>query len=95
MGNDTREKLKKNVAYVMEQEKLVSDKISQYIPKFTQSEIEIAKLIIEGKKLKDIIVLINKKHSNITCQRSKMRAKPNLKEGDNLRDAIIKRVTLK
>ena len=76
----------------MEQDKIIYDKLGKYIPEFTPSEIEIAKLIAEGKKIGEITEILNKKKSNITCQRTKMRVKLNLSKEDNLRDAILKRV---
>ena len=92
IGDRAQETLKKNVTYLMEQDKIIYDKLGKYIPEFTPSEIEIAKLIAEGKKIGEITEILNKKKSNITCQRTKMRVKLNLSKEDNLRDAILKRV---
>ena len=94
LGDRAQETLKKNVTYLMEQDKIVYDKIGEIIPEFTPSEIEIAKLIVKGKKIGDMIQILNKKKSNITCQRTKMRVKLNLSPEDNLRDAILKRVII-
>ena len=94
IGDSAREMLKKNVTYLVEQDKIVYDKIGELIPEFTPSEVEIAKLIVEGKKISEMISILNKKQSNITCQRTKMRVKLKLNEKDNLRDAILKRVII-
>ena len=94
IGDRAREMLKQNVIHLVEQDKIVYDKVGELIPEFTPSEVEIAKLIIEGKKIGDMISILDKKKSNITCQRTKMRVKLNLSTEDNLRDAILKRVNI-
>ena len=94
IGDGPREMLKKNVSYLMEQDKIVYDKIGELIPEFTPSEVEIAKLIVEGKRIVEMIPILMKKKSNITCQRVNMRVKLKLNAKDNLRDAILKRVAV-
>lgn len=87
-------KIRKDIAIIIKKENAEYDKIKKAIPEFTLSEIMIAKLIIEGEKMKKITEILDKKKSNITCQRSRMRNKLNLDETDNLREAIIKRISV-
>lgn len=92
MGKRAQEVLKKNVSYLVEQDQIMYGDIHLLIPEFTPSEVDIAKLVVEGKKLSEMTLILNKKKGNITCQRSKMRVKLKLNEKDILKDAILKRL---
>ena len=62
------------------------------IPDLTHSELEICRLIVQGKKLDDIARLLNKSTSNINTQRSNIRRKLELKAEDNLCDFIVSKI---
>ena len=62
--------------------------LSEVFPELTPSEIEICRLVILGKTLKEVCEILGKSESNITCQRSNIRKKIGLKPSDNLRQVL-------
>lgn len=81
-----------NIASFMRQQEINIDKISEAIPELTPSEIEIASLVLKEKKLKEICQLLGKSESNITCQRSNIRTKLGLAQGEDLLTALRQRM---
>ena len=45
--------------------------------------------MLQGYKLKEMCELLGKTESNVTCQRSNIRAKLGLKRGDDLRACLL------
>lgn len=90
IGTAASTAIKKNVAYILEQEKIDYENIEKALPMLTASEIEICRLILQGRKLREMSEILGKTPSNITCQRANIRAKLNLEKTDNLRDALLK-----
>lgn len=66
--------------------------IANMFPEFTQSEREICRLILQGKKMGDICLILNKNESNINSQRANMRKKLELKPSENLQKALQQRL---
>lgn len=66
--------------------------IANVFPEFTQSEREICRLVIQGKKLGDICLILNKNESNINSQRANMRKKLELKPSENFQKALQQRL---
>ena len=58
-------------------------------PSLTPSEVEICKLILIGKFLKEICFTLHKTPSNITSQRTHIRKKLNLAKQDDLRTSLM------
>lgn len=90
LGKESGQKLKRNVAYIIEQEKIDYDNLKNALPQLTASELEICCLVLQGRKLGDMVNILGKTPSNITCQRANIRSKLGLGKGDNLRDALLK-----
>lgn len=90
LGKESGQKLKRNVAYIIEQEKIDYDNLKKALPQLTASELEICCLVLQGRKLGDMVNILGKTPSNITCQRANIRSKLGLGKGDNLRDALLK-----
>ena len=61
-------------------------------PELTKSEIEICKLIIRDKSLKEICTILGKSKSNITCQRTHIRRKLGLQKNEDLKMALVSKV---
>lgn len=61
-------------------------------PELSPSELEICKLIVEGKKQSDICITLKKKESNITAQRTNIRRKLGLKPTEDLKEALLQRI---
>lgn len=66
--------------------------IAQAFPELTPSEREICRLILQGKKLGEICLILNKNESNINSQRANMRKKLGLKPTDNLQEQLEQRL---
>ncbi|MCB6994855.1 hypothetical protein LI089_00685 [Alistipes communis] len=61
---------------------------SQIFPELTPSEIEICRLVILGKGLKEVCRELSKVESNITSQRRHIRIKLGLQPSDNLKKSF-------
>ena len=59
----------------------------------TKSEIEICKLIIRDKSLKEICTILGKTKSNITCQRTHIRRKLGLQKNEDLKFILMNKLT--
>ncbi|MCR5076701.1 MAG: LuxR C-terminal-related transcriptional regulator [Prevotella sp.] len=80
-----------NIATIIHQREARVESLRAVLPELSTSEIEIAALIVSGKKLKDICLQLQKSESNITCQRSNIRKKLGLRPGDDLYTALTQR----
>lgn len=93
IGGEARENICRNVSYLLEQERIDYASLEQLLPMLTTSERAICKLILEGKKLKEMSILLDKTQSNISCQRSYIRAKLGLEQGEDLRKKLLELVS--
>jgi DNA-binding CsgD family transcriptional regulator len=93
IGPQAKENIRDNVARWIRQSQIDYERLSSLLPGLTVSEIEICKLILQDKKLKEIGQLLKKSESNITCQRANIRSKLGLNNGENLAEALRRRVT--
>lgn len=91
-GRRAEENIRDNVARYMRQSQIDYENIAQRLPELSPSEIEICRLILRDKKLKEISAILDKSQSNVTCQRTNIRAKLGLRRGDNLHEALRNRV---
>lgn len=66
--------------------------VAKTFPELTLSEVEIARLIIQGKKLKEICEILKKTENNITAHRGHIRKKLGLKPNENLQMALTERL---
>lgn len=66
--------------------------IDEAFPELTQSEKEICRLVLQGKKLGDICMILNKNESNINSQRANVRRKLGMKTGENLQEKLRERM---
>ncbi len=66
--------------------------IERTFPQFTPSEREICRLILQGRKLSEICLTLNKNESNINSQRANMRRKLGLQPSDNLQKQLQARM---
>lgn len=91
VGEKAEKNIRNKMRYLMEQEKIDYLRLNEKLPELTRSEIEICDLILRGYKLLEICYELNKTETNISSQRSHIRAKLGLAPKDNLRDALRKR----
>lgn len=66
--------------------------IKKALPELTPSEREICQLILQGKKLGEISIILNKTESNINTHRANMRRKLGLQPTDNLQEKLQERI---
>lgn len=90
--NILNDRAKRNLIRAMEM-KLASensnlDKLRRLFPDFTPTEIQVASLIIQGKKLGDICAATGKSENNVSTVRSHIRKKLNLGANDDLFEAL-------
>ena len=66
--------------------------LKKVFPMLTPSELEIAKLIVEGKTTGEICRALNKTKGNVGSQRTHIRIKLGLPAEDNLKEALMEKV---
>lgn len=92
LDKKTKHNLLANVEEYMRTRDTDLDTIAQVFPEFTPSEREICRLILQGQKLNNICMTLNKNESNISSQRANMRKKLGLKPSDNLQTVLQQRL---
>lgn len=92
VGKVAEKRILDNVAHYIRQSSIDFDKLHERLPELSASELEICTLILKEKKIKEISELLGKAHSNITCQRTNIRAKLGLQSGDNLLEVLRQRL---
>ena len=88
-GKEAQRNLQNNIAYWYEQSQIDYEHLDELFPSLSASELSICKLVLQGYKLKEMCELLGKTESNVTCQRSNIRAKLGLKRGDDLRACLL------
>lgn len=92
VGTVAERRILDNVALYVRQSSIEFDKLRERLPELSPSELEICALILKEKKLKEIIEILGKSRSNITCQRTNIRAKLAMQPKDNLLEVLKKRM---
>jgi len=89
LSMDTRRNIIDNVRQMIEQESIDYESLSKRLPTLARGEIEICKLILQGKSISEISTSLGKTVSNITCRRTNIRAKLGLKKEENLHEVLL------
>lgn len=92
LDNSLQTNIIANVQSIIQAKEMEQVQLEQIFPSLTQSELQIAKLVLQGKTLKETCKLLGKTESNITVQRTNIRKKLGLQTSDNLRAELRKRV---
>lgn len=92
VGSAAEKHILDNVAFYIRQTTIEFDKLRERFPELTPSELEICALILKEKKQKEVIDILGKSRSNITCQRTNIRAKLNMQPDEKLYDVLKKRM---
>lgn len=93
LGEKQQRRLIENVVTWIRHKETDLSLIETVLPELTQSEREICRLILQGKKLGEICLLLNKSETNINTQRAHIRKKLGLQSSDNLSLALKERMT--
>ena len=62
--------------------------LSNKFPTLTRTELEVARLVVEGKTLSEIALIMSKTTSNISTVRGNIRKKMSLQQNDNLEEKL-------
>lgn len=89
LSSTHQEELLNNIKDYYHQQYIETINILSICPSLTPSEVEICKLILIGKSLKEICFTLHKTPSNITSQRTHIRKKLNLAKQDDLRTSLM------
>lgn len=92
LSEEENEKIYKNTQDYFLKKQVEEYNFISICPELTKSEIEICKLIIRDKSLKEICAILGKSRSNITSQRTHIRRKLNLQKQEDLKTALIVRL---
>lgn len=90
-GVEARQNLERNVRHWYEQSQIDYVSLEQRLEVLSPSELSIARLILQGYKLKEICEMLGKSESNVCCQRSRIRAKLGVPKEEDLRVALLKK----
>lgn len=91
LGENAQENVIKNVKEVLTIRDIELHPLTTIFPELSPSELDICRLAILGKTLKETCDILNKSESNITCQRVNIRKKLGLVSGDNLNIFLLNR----
>nr|DAF86983.1 MAG TPA: helix-turn-helix protein [Siphoviridae sp. ctZiV25] len=89
LSSTHQEELLNNIKDYYHQQYIETLNLLSTCPSLTPSEIEICKLILMDKSLKEICSTLHKTPSNITSQRTHIRKKLNLTKQDDLRTSLM------
>lgn len=88
LDTEARQNVIDNVKEAVASREMEHANLSQIFPELTPSEIEICRLVILGKGLKEVCRELGKAESNITSQRRHIRIKLGLQPSDNLKKVL-------
>ena len=89
LSSTHQEELLNNIKDYYHKQYIETINLLSICPSLTPSEVEICKLILIGKSLKEICFTLHKTPSNITSQRTHIRKKLNLVKQDDLRTSLM------
>lgn len=89
LSSTHQEELLNNIKDYYHQQYIETINLLSICSSLTPSEVEICKLILIGKSLKEICFTLHKTPSNITSQRTHIRKKLNLVKQDDLRTSLM------
>ncbi len=89
LSSTHQEELLNNIKDYYHQQYIETINLLSICPSLTPSEVEICKLILIGKSLKEICFTLHKTPSNITSQRTHIRKKLNLAKQNDLRTSLM------
>lgn len=91
LNEDRRRTIMENVSAYRLQKETEMEVIDDIFSDLTPSEREICRLILQGKKLRDICTILGKTETNVNSTRAHIRKKLGLQSSDNLRKALMER----
>lgn len=88
LNPELRQNIINNASEHLKKEELNNLMWDELCADLTNSEIQICKLVLQDKSLKEICILLDKTESNITSQRSHIRKKLNMDRKDDLKRTL-------
>lgn len=88
LSDEQKEKIRQNVMDHFRNREFEKMAYEELCPELTKSEIEICKLVLQGKTLKEMCDMLGKTESNITSQRAHIRKKLKMDKKEELRSTL-------
>lgn len=88
LSPESKEQLRKSVMARVETKEMEPLVYQQLCPELTKGEIEVCKLILEGKSIRDICKVLGKSESNIASQRSHIRSKLKMAKCEEIKSGL-------
>lgn len=92
LSDDQKAKIRQNVQEYFREQAIDRIAYARLCPELTKSEIEICKLILQGKSLKEMCDVLIKSESNITSQRAHIRKKLGMNRKEELKSTLEFRI---
>lgn len=92
IGERSQRNIINTVSCYLTEKKTEIDQIAKVFPELTASEHEICRLILQGKKLREICEILGKTENNVTAHRGHIRKKLGLMPQENLKKALENRM---
>jgi hypothetical protein len=92
MSAEQRHVLMEKVSAWMVMQKAGAETLERVFPELSASELEICRLILGGKKIREICAILAKSEGNITSQRTHIRRKLGIKPEENLKKVLMERM---
>lgn len=89
LTDEQQAKMYENAMDYYQKKRIETYNLLAVCPSLTHSEIEICKLILQGKSIKEIASILSKSVSNITCQRTHIRRKLGLNKNEELKTTLL------
>lgn len=94
LSDGMRRKLITGIKEYLNEREYDLDRISAAMPELSPSEKKICLCILQDKKLGEICRALDKTENNVNAQRSHIRSKLGVAPGENLKEALEKRIML-
>ena len=90
-GDEAHNNIVRNVKDALAAKGIERANLAAIFPELSPSELEICGWVIQDKSFSEVCLLLGKTVSNISCQRTNIRKKLGLSQGDNLKEVLQKR----
>lgn len=88
LSEEQKEKIRQNVMNHFRDQEFEGMAYETLCPELTKSEVEICKLVLQGKSLKEMCDVLGKTETNVCSQRSHIRRKLNMMPKEDLRSTL-------
>lgn len=94
-GDTAKRKLVSALTDYLNEQNLCKERLAALFPEMTPSELDVIRLVIEGKKQGEICAILNKTENNVVAHRGHIRKKLLMTPDENLRDVLLLRMEVR